>query len=81
MITIIIILSIALVSLSVILFSVYLEKENALSQIHYLEKQLNQQINKVEILTDKLCETRKDLMISQGQRWLCESLSKNKSND
>jgi hypothetical protein len=51
-----------------------------LDKLKNLEKHINQEFNKNQMLTDKLCQTRKDLMISQGQKWLCE-LSKNKSND
>ena len=75
-----IILSVILLSLAVIIAYQEHQKSKLLDKVKNLEKHINQEFNKNQMLTDKLCQTRKDLMISQGQKWLCE-LSKNKSND
>jgi hypothetical protein len=75
-----IILSVILLSLLVVIAYQEHQKSKLLDKVKNLEKHINQEFNKNQMLTDKLCQTRKDLMICQGQKWLCE-LSKNKSND
>lgn len=75
-----IILSVILLSLVVIIAYQEHQKSKLLNKVKNLEKYINQEFNKNEMLTDKLCQPRKDLIISQGQKSLCEFL-KNKSND
>jgi uncharacterized coiled-coil protein SlyX len=76
-----IILSLGIIFLSVIIMYQEFRKGELIEEINELKKNVTKEQSKIQILTDKLCETRKDLMISQGQRWLCETLSKNKTND
>lgn len=72
-----IILSVLLLSLVIIIAYQEHQKSKLSDEVKNLKKHINHQFNKNQMLTDKLCQTRKDLMISQGQKSLCEFL-KNK---
>jgi len=50
-------------------------------EINRLTKELKDLKDKYTFLNTKFVETRKDLMVSQGEKLLCEVLNKNKNHE
>jgi hypothetical protein len=50
-------------------------------EINRLTKELKDLKDKYTFLNAKFVETRKDLMVSQGEKLLCEVLNKNKNHE
>jgi hypothetical protein len=50
-------------------------------EIDRLTKELQNLNDKYTFLNAKFVETRKDLMVSQGEKLLCEVLNKNKNHE
>jgi acetone carboxylase gamma subunit len=50
-------------------------------EIDRLTKELKDLKDKYTFLNAKFVETRKDLMVSQGEKLLCEVLNKNKNHE